>query len=176
MLTREEAESALNELVAALELRRHKSRIYIVGGAALMLGFGARDATKDVDAVVTPRDEITSVVVEIARRRGLTDDWLNSAAAMYVPSWPDDPNPRVIIATERVEISIASAEMLLAMKIHASRGRQDIDDLRFLLAEVGISYYGDAVAHFEYFYGGEPLKERASKLLHAILDAPGTRS
>ncbi len=176
MLTREEAESALNELVAALELRRHKSRIYIVGGAALMLGFGARDATRDVDAVVTPRDEITSVVVEIARRRGLTDDWLNSAAAMYVPSWPDDPNPRVIIATERVEISIASAEMLLAMKIHASRGRQDIDDLRFLLAEVGISNYGDAVAHFEYFYGGEPLKERASKLLHAILDAPGTRS
>ncbi len=41
MLTREEAESALNELVAALEQRGHKSRIYIVGGAALMLGFGS---------------------------------------------------------------------------------------------------------------------------------------
>jgi hypothetical protein len=104
MLTREEAETALGELVAELGTRNHKSRIYIVGGAALMLGFGFRDATKDIDAVITPRSEIMSVVAEIARRRNLTDDWLNSAAAMYVPPWPDDPNPRVIVSTENVQV------------------------------------------------------------------------
>lgn len=54
MLTREEAEAALGELVAELAQREHRSKIYIVGGAALMLGFGARDATKDIDAVITP--------------------------------------------------------------------------------------------------------------------------
>jgi hypothetical protein len=37
-----------------------------------MLGFGARDATKDIDAAITPRNEIMPVVIEIARRRNLT--------------------------------------------------------------------------------------------------------
>jgi len=57
--------------------REHVSKIYIGGGAALMLGFGARDATKDIDAVITRRVKIMPVVIEIARRRNLTDDWLN---------------------------------------------------------------------------------------------------
>ena len=174
MLTREEAEAALQELVAELEQRGHKSKIYIVGGAALMLGFGARDATRDIDAVITPRAEILQIVAEVARRKNLTDDWLNSAAAMYVPAWPDDPNPRIIISTERVQISIASAEMLLAMKIHASRGRQDIEDLRFLLAEVGIDNYEDAVSHFEHFYEDNPIKNRATKILFEIFGGPGS--
>lgn len=174
MLTREEAEAALQELVEELERLGHKSDIYIVGGAALMLGFGARDATRDIDAVLTPRTEILPLVAQIARRRNLTDDWLNSAAAMYVPPWPDDPNPRLIISTGRVQVSIASAEMLLAMKIHASRGRQDIDDLRFLLAEVGIDNYEDAVSHFEHFYEDDPIKNRAIKILIEIFGAPGS--
>ncbi len=141
-----------------------------------MLGFGARDATRDIDAVIIPRSEILQIVAEVARRRDLTDDWLNSAAAMYVPPWPDDPSPRIIISTEKVQISIASAEMLLAMKIHTSRGRQDIDDLRFLLAEVGIGNYEDAVAHFEHFYRDDPIKGRAIKLLIEIFRRPDSRS
>ncbi|MGC2486031.1 MAG: hypothetical protein WA359_07300 [Acidimicrobiales bacterium] len=68
MFTRGEAQAALNELVAELGQREYKSKIYIVGGAAHMLGFGVRDATKDIDAVVTPRSEIMPVVLDIARR------------------------------------------------------------------------------------------------------------
>jgi hypothetical protein len=95
---------------------------------------------------------------------------------MYVPAWPDEPNPQIIISTERVQISIASAEMLVAMKIHASRGRQDIDDLRFLLAEVGIDNYEDAVSHFERFYEDNPIKDRAIKILIEIFGGPGLRT
>jgi len=95
---------------------------------------------------------------------------------MYVPPWPEDPNPRIIISTERVEISIASADMLLAMKIHASRGRQDIEDLRFLLTEVGIDNYEDPVSRFERFYEDDPIKDRAIKILTEIFDGSGLRS
>ncbi|HVB51550.1 MAG TPA: DUF6036 family nucleotidyltransferase [Acidimicrobiales bacterium] len=176
MLTREDALNALDELVAELQMLEQRSRIYIVGGAALMLGFGARDATHDIDAVITPRTEIMLVVLDIARRRNLPDDWLNSAAAMYVPAWPDDPSPRIIISTERVEVSIASADMLLAMKIHASRGRQDVEDLRFLLTEVGIDNYDDAVSHYERFYENDPIKSRAIKILTDIFSGPASNS
>jgi hypothetical protein len=65
--------------------------------------------------------------------------------------------------------------MLLAMKIHASRGRQDIEDLRFLLAEVGIDNYEDAVAHFDRFYEDDAIKERAIKILVEIFDGPSPR-
>ena len=61
MLAREAAEAALQELAAELGQRGHKSKIYIVGGAALMLGFGARDATNDIGAVITPRAEIMTL-------------------------------------------------------------------------------------------------------------------
>ena len=111
MLTREGAEAALQELVAELEQRGHKSKIYIVGGAALMLGFETRDATRDIDAVITPRAEILQIVAEVARRKNLTDDWLNSAAAMYVPAWPDDPNPRIIISIERVQSGLGDGRL-----------------------------------------------------------------
>jgi len=93
MLTHEEAETAPGGPAAELGSREQAARIYIVGGAALMLGFGARQATKAIDAVITPRSEILSIVHEIAKRRQPTDDWLNPAAAIYLPPWPEDPNP-----------------------------------------------------------------------------------
>jgi hypothetical protein len=175
MLSRVNAELALSDLVIELEKRNHRSSIYIVGGAALMLGYGARDATKDIDAALTPRKEIMEVASEVARRRKLTDDWLNASAAAFVPPWPDDPNPMVVVASEKVQISIASAEMLLAMKIHASRGRQDFEDLRFLFNEVGIRNYEDAVSHFQHFYQDDALKERAKKILQELLGPPTSR-
>ena len=62
--------------------------------------------------------------------------------------------------------------MLLAMKIHASRGKQDIDDIRFLLAEVGIDSYAAAIAHFEHFYEEDPIKDveqsRWSRLIPGV--------
>ena len=91
---------------------------------------------------------------------------------MYVPPWPEDPGPLVILATKRVQVSIASAEMLLAMKIHASRGKQDIDDIQFLLAEVGIDSYAAAIARFERFYEEDPIKDRAVKILLDIFGEP----
>lgn len=66
--------------------------------------------------------------------------------------------------------------MLLAMKIHASRGRQDIENLRFLLAEVGIDNFEDAISHFQRFYEDDPTKDRAIKILTEIFDRDGLRS
>jgi hypothetical protein len=65
--------------------------------------------------------------------------------------------------------------MLLAMKIHASRGRQDVEDLRFLLTEVGIDNFEDAVSHFERFYEDDEIKGRAIKILAHIFNGPEPR-
>jgi|BarGraNGADG00212_1021973.scaffolds.fasta_scaffold09098_4 hypothetical protein len=176
MLSEGDARAALDELVKVLEREHRRSRIYIVGGAALMLHFGARVATKDIDAQITPLDEVQPLILEVARRRGLADDWLNGAAAMYVPPHVDDPNPTILIETEHVIASVASAQMLLAMKIRASRGRQDLGDIIFLVGEVGVSSVAAAVELYERFYPEDPLRDRALRILEAVFSEGADRT
>ena len=170
MLTRSEAEGALRDLVSRLDERRCRATIYIVGGTALMLGFDARQSTRDVDAVVTPRDRVLAVAAEIAERRNLPDDWLSTNAASFVPPHPEDPRRTILFEKGGVRVEIASAEMLLAMKIRASRGRQDIDDIRLLLRLTATHTVADAVGIYEHFYEEDEIKPRAVTILHELLD------
>lgn len=122
----------------------------------------------DHDARITPLDEVQPLILEVARRRGLTDDWLNGAAAVYVPPQIDDPSPAILIETEHVVVSVASAEMLLAMKIRARRGRQDLGDIIFLVGEVGVTSVAAAVELYEHFYPEDSLRNRALRILDAV--------
>jgi methylmalonyl-CoA mutase cobalamin-binding subunit len=45
--------------------------IYIFGGAAMVLGYRARFATRDVDALFEPREKIHRAAVEVAEEMGL---------------------------------------------------------------------------------------------------------
>jgi hypothetical protein len=53
--------------------------IILVGGAAMILHFGAMRATRDVDVLVLRGDvnDIRQAVKKVARRNDLPDDWLN---------------------------------------------------------------------------------------------------
>ena len=53
--------------------------IGIVGGAAMVLAYDARVATKDVDAIFKPTESIRKIVRDIGRENGLSSDWLNDA-------------------------------------------------------------------------------------------------
>ena len=170
MLSRSQAEDALRELVSELNEQRCRAVIYVVGGAALMLGFDARQSTHDVDAMVTPRTPVLLVAAEIAERRNLPEDWLSTAAATFVPPYSEDPNPTIFLQEGGVRVEIASAERLLAMKIHASRGRQDIDDIRLLLRLTGTETVAQAIAIFERSYQEDEIKPRAVRILHELLD------
>ena len=70
-----------------------------------------------------------------------------------------------------MRVEIASAEMLLAMKIRSSRGRQDIDDIRLLLRLTATHTVADAVGIYEHFYEEDEIKPRAVKILHELLDS-----
>jgi hypothetical protein len=169
MLSRSEIEGALADLVAELTTLRRPVTIYIVGGTALMLGFGARQATRDVDAVVAPPDDVLRAASKVAQRRALPDDWLSTAASMFVPPHPEDPNPTLFLQKEGVRVEIASAEWLLGMKIRASRGRQDIDDIRLLLDITDVRTVDGAVAVYDRVYEEDPIGERSLLILRELL-------
>lgn len=138
--------------------------IRIVGGAAITLAHDAeRDLTSDVDALgARGRAQVEAAVAEIALERGLPLDWLNFKAAMYAPD-PDRPEPAfdLFLARSGVRICVGRPELLLAMKLHASRGRRDIADIDTLLDACGVGSAAEAVAIFTAHYGAEVMKERS---------------
>lgn len=68
---------------------------------------------------------------------------------------------------EGVEVRIADAPLLLAMKLRAARGRRDAGDIDLLLDACDISTAEAAVAVFERYYPEELLPPRAQAQLAA---------
>ena len=126
LLTKERIHDALRRLVEVLKEAGVPTRIYVVGGAALTLRYGARETTRDVDASISNPDGVRPYITSVSRELKLPNDWLNDNALGFISQVHDDPRPVVLIDEEDVVVTIASSEALLAMKIRSSRGRLDI--------------------------------------------------
>jgi hypothetical protein len=150
-LSATELRHLLTTLGARLAERGVAGHVLLVGGAAMSLGHGGRRTTRDVDARFEPVAAIREAAQEIAREQGLREDWLNSAAVAFMP--PVDPGDgRVILKVPGLIAEVASARVLLAMKLAAFRAT-DIPDLMILFEELGIEYPDQAVAITRQLYG-----------------------
>lgn len=65
---------------------------------------------------------------------------------------------------------LAPADLLLAMKLNAARGRRDARDIEVLLGICEIGSLGEAEAVFERYYPGDCLKERAVAAVRRYVD------
>ncbi|MGH9918937.1 MAG: hypothetical protein ACRD6W_08735, partial [Nitrososphaerales archaeon] len=81
----EEIDRALGALADELARRRVKAKIYLVGGAAMVLAFHARTSTGDVDAGVYPPERVLEAAAAVGQRLGLPEGWLNDHAKIYMP-------------------------------------------------------------------------------------------
>ncbi len=130
-----EALEALACELAAMGTRRQEE-ILLAGGAALVLMYNAREATRDVDfcSVATG----SSAALRQAARRvavalELPDDWLNDGAKGYLKGLlPGE----VLLDRPALLVRALGSQQLLAMKLSAWRDDVDISDARLLLAEV----------------------------------------
>ncbi|KJE77285.1 DUF6036 family nucleotidyltransferase [Ferrimicrobium acidiphilum] len=168
-LTRTDLIVVLHELADALDAAGIEAQLYIVGGAAMVLGYSARDVTRDVDAQYYPKNAINNVAAAIARRHHLPNDWLNDNAAMFISPVKDDEKRRLFLSKGSVTIQTASAEALLAMKIRASRPRMDNFDIAFLCEHLEITSIVQAVDLYETYYPEDRLPKYALTILRAIL-------
>ena len=125
-------EAAFRELSRELRWRRVHAHIYVIGGAAMALGFDGRRQTMDVDALIKEgHGPVVEAVRRIGRRRGWPETWLNEEA---VPSMPRgrDGRARTVYGDRHLVVTSASAEHLLAMKVRAARPK-DQEDIAFLV-------------------------------------------
>lgn len=85
-LSKQELDAGLRRLGELAVARGIEIDLVVVGGAAMVLGFGAREATKDVDVLIrTPAAAIVrELAADLAEELGWPIDWLNDAAKGFV--------------------------------------------------------------------------------------------
>ena len=136
LLTRQDIVNGLQRLGLLAAADGYSLRIMVVGGAAIVLGFNTRESTHDIDALfLTPPDAkvVRQWSAQVAREFGWPDGWLSDAAKGYVVGPTAGP---VILSSPGIEVSRATTEQLLAMKICAWRDDVDIGDATHLLKEL----------------------------------------
>ncbi|CAM3559965.1 DUF6036 domain-containing protein [Occultella aeris] len=131
-----EIRDLLDDIGRRLASRGLEVTALVVGGAAIALTIGTRDATTDVDAVARQAPEVYAIADEIAAEHGLLEGWFNPAAAPWVPPVAYEWST-VQIVTGGLTAHLADPRTLLAMKMLANRAR-DFDDLIDLARELGL--------------------------------------
>ena len=163
------------ELADLLRRDGVRGHIYVIGGAAMALGYRRGRTTKDVDAHVTNHGPehatVMEAVREIGREHDLPEDWLNETATMFSPRG-EDPRARTVFSSPYLTVTGASAEHMLAMKLQAGR-EGDLADIDTLLTHLGIATSEDALKLYDQVFPGTPISREAESHLRARLD--GTR-
>ncbi|MBI4667839.1 MAG: hypothetical protein HY747_01435 [Elusimicrobia bacterium] len=119
---------ALNEELTVMKV---VGEIGICGGAVMCLVFKARAATKDIDAIFAPTQEIRIAARRVAKKFGLNADWLNDAAKGFFLTEPPRQN---VLELSNLRVWAPGPEYLLAMKCAAARwDTHDREDVEFLL-------------------------------------------
>ena len=131
-LSRTELLELLDTLSQRLRSRRVVASLYVIGGACMALAYDRARSTEDIDARIDVGHEaLFEAAHEIARERGLPQDWLNDQA-MSVMDISTDRQAQTLYESPSLVVTGASAQYLLAMKLEAGRNK-DVADVAHLL-------------------------------------------
>ena len=138
ILSRTEIERLFDELAERLHEKRTFAKLHVVGGACLALAYERDRTTRDIDVRVDAGHEaLEEAIREIAQAHDLPPQWLNDQPRGFIPEGDDTRSP-TLYESRSLVVTGASGEYLLAMKLEASR-EKDEDDIRFLLDHLGIT-------------------------------------
>lgn len=170
MLSKQEILRGLRRLD---ELARQASvtiDLAVYGGAALVLAFDTRLATRDVDAVVQgDASFLRKAALQVAQEFAWADDWINDGVKGFLSSNEQlQPFSEFLGSPQGgLRIYTPTPEYLFAMKCMAMRpegiaGSHDISDIEMLAEHAHIADANTALALVESFYpaGRIPAKVR----------------
>jgi hypothetical protein len=177
-----EIQRLLHRLDDVLVERGQQAVLYVVGGANIALAVDSRRSTTDVDAVVKRGfDVVFDAAAEVAKSEpGLSPDWLNAEFIGGTPdgelAWSffdnsDDDTPALLFAGKSLTIELASPEMMLALKILASRDR-DMGDIYELMRMTGIRTSQELGRNLVRFTGPRIIHPGAEKPVDAAPHRP----
>jgi hypothetical protein len=178
---RQSLQQALHELGRRAYAEGKSIEIAIYGGSALILTYDWRVATRDVDAVFeADRQTVRRLAAEIADDIGWDRDWLNDGVKGFLSVADSDPEAKRLFATYPSEdqpglrVTVANPRYLFAMKCRAIwiggvEESPDVDDIRQLPREIGITSFEEALQLVAEFYPNNVLEPKVRFGLEEIL-------
>lgn len=175
IFNRDDLTMGLRALIASLDETDEPAELRIVGGAAIALAYNAaRGSTVDIDAVLSPRDAVLTAAAAVADAHAWVANWLNDKAEIFLPDGFGKRGAEwaLVAAVGKVKVYVASAEMLLAMKMKAAmrRGVRELNDLRVLLALTGVTSIEEADELLDAFYPADALTGKTREIVQIALD------
>lgn len=139
--TKENLDNYLKEL--AKEYRKlvgkeMPAEIVLVGGAAVLTGYGFRDMTTDVDAIIHAASSMKDAINRVGDKFGLPNKWLNAdfmKTGSYSPIL-DEVSVYYRKFANVLTVRVVTDEHLIAMKLRSGRKyKNDLSDIIGILAE-----------------------------------------
>jgi hypothetical protein len=141
----------------------------IVGGAAMVLAYHAREATRDVDAVFAPTASLREAASVVAHELGLPEDWLNDGVKGFMPA--EQPKKNVLIKTPNLLVWTPEPAYLLAMKATSARlDSKDAEDLRFLIKHCKINSANEVFELISKYYPGGKILAKVQYFVEEIFE------
>ena len=142
-----------------------KGEICLSGGAVMCLVFDALPATKDVDAVFRPAQEIRRAAESVAEARGLRKNWLNDAVKGFVVPHQQ----RVLFDFPNLKVYVPEPDYMLAMKTLAARvDETDRGDVELLINLLGLKTPDEVFAILEKYYPRQQVKPATQFFIEEI--------
>lgn len=139
--TKENLDSCLKELAKEFRKRngtRVMAEIILVGGASILINYGFREMTYDMDAIIRSSGTMKDAINTVGDRLGLPVGWLNTD---FVNT--DSYTVKLIEHSQYyktfsniLQVRTVSSEYLIAMKLMAGRQyKNDLSDIVGILIE-----------------------------------------
>lgn len=139
--TKENLDRYLKELAKEFRKRngtKMPAEIILIGGASILVNYGFREMTYDMDAIITSSGAMKDAINSVGDRLGLPYGWLNTDfvnTKSYTPKLLEYSRYYKTFANV-LQIRTVSAEYLVAMKLMAGRQyKHDLSDVVGVLLE-----------------------------------------
>jgi len=136
-LTADEIRAALGRLGELASGAGEEIHLVALGGVVMVLAYGHRESTRDVDAVFRrprPTAPIRRWAIRVAQEHSLPIDWLNDGVKGYVGEAP--PEGVEIFSAVGITVVAARPEVMLGSKLAAFRDVVDRSDARRILEDL----------------------------------------
>lgn len=114
------------------------AEIILIGGASVLINYGFRDMTYDMDAIIQASSSMKNAINRVGDRRGLPNGWLNNdfmKTSSYTPKLVQYSQYYKTFSNV-LTIRTVSSEYLIAMKLMAGRQyKNDLSDVVGILLE-----------------------------------------
>lgn len=160
--------SLLNE-----ELRKEgiTGEICIVGGAAMVLAFGSRASTRDIDALVMAPASVRAAATRVAEAHGLPANWLNDGAKGFASGAPIEV--KELLQFSNLRIVAPPPAYILAMKCIAARvglDEHDKEDALFLIRLLELREAAAVLELVAQYYTAERIPAKTRFFVQEVCD------